>query len=356
MSAENVKYVSVYNTETNKYELKKQENEFEQEFPVEVKNTSTTEYEPPGDSYWDGELDFDNFRCGSIVFVIATIITIICVSLSFHYIYYDKYALRKNTYSGVDLTKVYGEGRHFFTLDNSLIMFPADFRPVQFNSRIFAENGLEFDCEISFFYRLPKDNIAEIYDKFSTNYHSRVETNAKQVVKNVASTFGVEDFLDNRAIIKDAIAYELNTELMTIVGVDCPTQYVEITNIIFPQTIIHFSLDSAITLQRNEILIKQQEVDIIKADTSRMESEIDAEAVQTIEYSINAAELLVANAEAKAVQIALVTRSTGIKIVMDALNIDNADDKNQVISAFAVMDSDGEFTMLNNIEGNMLNI
>lgn len=347
MSTEAGSYVSVYNEETSKYEIKK--NKTERDIEQAQPNNNNV-------SYWDGEMDYDNLRLFGSLFILGTFITIICVSLSFHYIYYDKYALRKNTYSGVDLTKVYGEGRHFLTLDNSLIMFPADFRPIQFNSRIFAENGLEFDCEISFFYRLPKDNVAEIYDKFSTNYHSRVETNAKQIVKNVASTFGVNDFLDNRYIIRDTIAKELNEQLMKIVKVECPTRYFEITSIIFPQSIIDFSLDSAITLQRNEILIKQQQVDIITADTNRMKSEIDAKALQTVEYSINEAELLIASSEAKAVQISLVTRSTGIKIVMDSLNIVNEEEKNEIVSAFAVMDSGGEFTMLNNIEGNMLNI
>ena len=92
MSAE---YVSVHNQETWKKKEDATENDLEQAKSNDTHNPRR-EIEQ-SISYWDGDMDHDSFRCWSVLFIIGTFITIICVSLSFHYIYYDKYALRKNT-------------------------------------------------------------------------------------------------------------------------------------------------------------------------------------------------------------------------------------------------------------------
>jgi hypothetical protein len=309
-------------------------------------------------TWFDKEMTDDDasfFWVMMILFIVAFIVISSTVAESYHYIDYKQYALRKNAYNGVELGKVYDEGRYFMTLDNSMIVFPSTFKRVEFTSQIFAGNGLEFDCEISFFYRLPKNNIGHIYDTFSTNYDSRVITNAKQVTKNVASTFEVNDFLLNRSLIEHAIAIDLEEDLATIVGVEAPKDLFEIINIVFPESIIKISLETAIALQNNEILELQQEVDIIIADTSKFKAEIDAKTEQTLEFSINEATQLIAHSEATAVQLALIVRSDGIYQVTSSLDITDPKEINQITNAFAIMDSNN-YTMINNLENTILRL
>ena len=42
---------------------------------------------------------------------------------------------------------------------------------VEFEVTVFTDNGLEFEVEIGFYYKLPREFVGKIYDAFSKNYH-----------------------------------------------------------------------------------------------------------------------------------------------------------------------------------------
>lgn len=287
-------------------------------------------------------------------FVISVIIIVTCVTMSFWYVPYYNYALRRNTYHGVALNDLYEEGRYFLTLDNSLIYFPSTYNEITFNSKTFAENGLEFDCYVTFYYKLPKDNVGKIYDSYSTAYETRVVNNAKQIAKNVASTFSVDDFLTNRTYIETSIANVLEKYLKDTVYVEAPAEYFKIVNIIFPATLIDKSLETAIALQNNEIQEFQQQVNIIEADTNKLKAEIDAETKRTLEYANNLAYQMVTNSQSESTKILSVARSNGIKQVCENINLQDSNDVNKLTNVFAVMDNANNFTMLNDVKGGVL--
>lgn len=284
------------------------------------------------------------------VSLIISIIIIVTVTMSFWYVSYNQYALIRNTYNGVDLHNVYGQGRYFMTLPNSMVYFPSTYTEVTYTSKTFAENGLEFDCYITFYYKLPKKNVGSIYDSYSTTYDTRVINNAKQITKNIASTFSVNNFLNNRTYIETTMAYALEDYLMSTVMVDAPAEYFKIVNIIFPQTLIDKSLETAIALQNNNIQSYQQQVDVINADTLKLKAEIDAESSRTIEYANNQASQIIVNSQSEASKILAVVRSKGIEQVCNVTGINSQMDINAVTNVFAVMDN-SNFTMLNNLKG-----
>jgi hypothetical protein len=44
---------------------------------------------------------------------------------------------------------------------------------VNFDVVVFTDNGLEFEVEIGFYYKLPRENVGKIYDAFSKSYDGK---------------------------------------------------------------------------------------------------------------------------------------------------------------------------------------
>lgn len=285
------------------------------------------------------------------VWLIGLSVTAACVTESFWYVDYKHYALEVNNYHGVTSHETYGEGRYFFTLDKKVIQFGSTFTEVDFTSSTFAGDGLEFELDVELYYRLPKDSVGEIYDKFATNYHDRVKKNAITTTKGIASTFSVDEFLSNRTYIEDTIAAALEVDLLATVGVDAPESFVKIVDMRFPALLITTSLDTALALQRNKVQEEQQTVDLIIAETNNQKAVIDVQTVQTGEFATNKATEIIATSEAEAIKILLVTRSDGVQSVFTAIGMTSPVEKNQLNRIFSVMDNPHDTTtMLNGVE------
>mgnify|MGYP003386832207 CR=1 FL=1 len=308
---------------------------------------------------WRDQLVNDNDKCitcmSLLVLFILLVVMVPCVTLSYHYNTYAEYGIRNNVYHGAETGKVYDEGRFFLTIDNTMIKFPSTYNRITISSAIFAENGLEFDCDSTFFYRLPKEYVGQIYDTYGTNYGSRVENTAAQIIKNVASSFSVNEFLLNRTDIKQAIAIALEEGIWTDFNIEVPQDLYEIVKITFPQSIIDVSLNTAIVLQENELFVLQQAIDIIYADTNTMVATIDVQTEQTIQFSETTATRLIEESKSTANQIALTTRGSGINIVCNELSLSNNNHKVQIVEAFAIMDN-GNFTLLNGVDNAIIRI
>ena len=307
-----------------------------------------------GEWFTDRELTNDEVIVNHrwlIVWLIGLSVTAACVTESFWYVDYKHYALEVNNYHGVTSHETYGEGRYFFTLDKKVIQFGSTFTEVDFTSSTFAGDGLEFELDAELYYRLPKDSVGEIYDKFATNYHDRVKKNAITTTKGIASTFSVDEFLSNRTYIEDTIAAALEVDLLATVGVDAPGSFVKIVAMRFPALLITTSLDTALALQRNKVQEEQQTVDLIVAETNNQKAAIDVQTVQTGEFATNKASEIIATSEADATKILLVTRSDGVQSVFTAIGMTSPVEKNKLNRIFSVMDNPHDTTtMFNGVE------
>ncbi len=65
-----------------------------------------------------------------------------------------------------------------------------------------------------------------------------------------------------------------------------PHNYFRIITITFPNILIQKSLDTAIAIQTNQIALLQQEVNIIKADTEKMISQIKSSTTKINNYAL----------------------------------------------------------------------
>ena len=59
-----------------------------------------------------------------------------------------------------------------------MLYFPSTFQKVSFDALVFSQNGLEFTVECLFYYKLPKENLGEIYNRFSLAWHDVVISKA----------------------------------------------------------------------------------------------------------------------------------------------------------------------------------
>lgn len=301
-------------------------------------------------SYWKSEMS-DNDMCyfwfGITTFLITIIIVTSTVSMSFHYIDYEHYGLVLNRYHGVRLKHIYTEGRYFLTLDDSMIYFYSSYQPIKFTSSTFSDNGLEFDLDISFYYKIPKDKLSKIYDLYSTSFEGKIESNAKQITKNIASTFSVEEFLTNRSYIENSIGKALEKQLEQTLDVYAPVDFFKIVSIHFPPILISKSLETAIALQSNEIAILQQTVNVINADTTQMISKITAQTNKVLQYAQSESNLITTNANSESINILLTTRTDGIELFCQKLNITNPHHINKINKIFGIIDNANNLTLFN---------
>ena len=290
----------------------------------------------------------------SLFGLIIFIVIVTTVSKSFWYVQYDEYALRRNTYHGVDIYNTYTSGRYFLTLDNSMVYFRSTYQESTFTSKLFSDAGLEFDCLMTFYYKLPKDNVGNIYNSYSVQYGSVVTNSAKQVIKDIASTFSVNTFMQNRSFIEDKIGVGLELYLNDTIGIIAPNKYFKIININFPQALIDASLNTAIALQNNLLNIYQQNVDLITADTNSLKVDIDTQTMLVLQDATNQANEIISNSNSQSTNIALVARSNGLKLLFNTLNITLASSKNKLITQFSVMDNANNITILNGLGNNVI--
>ena len=196
-----------------------------------------------------------------------------------------------------------------------------------------------------------------MYDSYSKSYHSRIEGNSKNIVKNVASDFDVTSYLYNRTYVEATLAHNISTELGTKIGVDIPVDYFKITDIKFPNNLIETSLGSALALQENELNVILQSVELIQSTTSEIVAGINADTQLLLQNSDNKVSQLVGTANAQHSSIVNTARSVGIKKLFDALNITSAEDKDALLKAMAVHDTNSNSTVMYEVlAGSLVNV
>lgn len=155
---------------------------------------------------------------------------------------------------------------------------------------------MEFDLEFIFYYKLNKDKLALIYNLFSKNYHSRILSNSKQIIKNIGSKYNINDYILHRYKIEKDIGISLDNEINNEIGVEINSEFVKITNIVFPDNIVQTNLLSVITQQQNDVEINKQNYQSVLVETNYIVSQLKSESEQINEFSKNEANLIVSNA------------------------------------------------------------
>eukprot|EP01084_Bolivina_argentea_P308112 532673_1 len=211
--------------------------------------------------------------CGSIIFLVLMIILI----TSFTYVEHDEYAFKKSTISNtVYQDEVYGMGRYLWGVDHTKVSFPAKYQLIDLELDVSNSDGVAVGIDMSFWYKLPKENLSKIYSKYGLNYKSQMISLTNAIVRNTAVQFSVGDFLSHRRIVAETIAKNISQSLAENVYVDVPAYGVELRNVNFPDSIMATHLIAAIRLEENEKKEYEQEATIIRSETDKIVQQIKA--------------------------------------------------------------------------------
>ncbi len=238
-----------------------------------------------------------------------------------NFIPYNEYALTRNRLGTVYSTPVLTQGMYYLFPIYGTVIFPSTLIDVNFKSTVFSDTGLEFVMEIWSCYQLPKNNIYKIYNKFSNSYDLRVQSISKKTIKNLAATFSVSEFLQNRTKIERIIAKGVYDDLLVEMSVYAPTEYFKITDIKFPQNILDNSLQSALALQNVQLQENQQYVQVVIADTAKMVATINSQTNQILQNSISESNRIIASGNYESDRILTSARSEGIKKTVNYIGI-----------------------------------
>lgn len=274
--------------------------------------------------------------CGGIVFLTCMIMLI----TSFSYVEYDEYCFKKSTTTNkVDQSEVYANGRYLWGFNQKKVSFPRLFQQQELNLSVANEEGVMVNVLVSFWYRLPKENLAAIYSRYGTAYETQLLSFARSAVRNTAVDFSVNEFLTNRSIVRDQIAVEVSRAIAELEGIDCPAYTVQLNEIEFTAALIQSHLNAAITLEENLLKEFEQEATEIRATTDKLVEEYSANTTiitRTAEASKTAQ---IETAQAQYDEIIGSARGNGMASAMSALGIEDAADKARFLKLMAVLDN-----------------
>lgn len=291
-------------------------------------------------TYWccNNNVETCQYVWGVLLFV-STILLLVMLPLSFSYVEYDQWALKKHTVENtVELDQTYDVGRYFWGVDRTPLVFSRQFKKVTEDFSIFPSNGLEFDINVVFYYRLQKDNIGKIYKAFGTAIHNQVVNRANARIKNIAPRFTLEEYITNRPVITHALHTGLVSELANI-WVDVPFDKFYLAEVKIPNEIKQRDLDAAVQTQRNIQEQNNQLAALVRKETEKLEQEINA----NITLIGTTAEAIRVRIQKEAEAIAEKTTSSadglGMKNLFLQINVTDPSIKEKYISYFAFLDT-----------------
>jgi len=301
--------------------------------------------------------------CGCLGFV-SLITGIILICVSFQYVEYNQYSLKKNTLTNKVFTdQIYDNGRYVMGPSVTMLYFERDYQKIQFAGdsalSVANDDGTGFYITLTYFYRIQKENITQLYNKFGLNYRSKILSLSQSTLKNTAIIYSIDDYLTNREMITSAMKTNVSKTLENIwIDVD----ELQLHEVLFPEVVKTKYLDAAIQLQTNAKMEYEQDADLIRQETSRLVELVNADKMIVVaeaeanynkitEFAnVNATELI-ETAEAESLKLKEIANAQKAKLIAEArgiymshlisnLTMTNATTRNMFIKLMAILDND----------------
>eukprot|EP01083_Nonionella_stella_P055884 147350_1 len=273
--------------------------------------------------------------CGFVTFLTMMIMLI----TSFVYVEYDEYAFKKSTTTNkVDKSKVFDNGRYLWGFNHKKVVFPKLFQRQELNLSVANEEGVSVVISVSFWYRLPKEDLSKIYSRYGTNYQTQLNSIARAAVRNTAVDSSVNDFLNNRPTVRDTIARNVSLALAAMY-IDCPAYTVQLNGIEFSESLLTTHLNAAITLENNLQKEFQKNASQIRAETEKLVEEYLANTTVVTRTAQANKTASIATAQAKYDEIIAQARGEGLASTMEALGIQNETEKARFLKLMAILDN-----------------
>lgn len=132
----------------------------------------------------------------------------------------------------------YNNGRYFLGLGLSFVKFPSHLIEADFTGRstlrAWSREGQLINIELGFYYRLDRDKIVDIYQRYNQDYHTRMTQIAIRAIKEVTIQYEAQDYFLLRKIIGDHMSRalfkrmreeDMIVELFALRAIDIPDMF-----------------------------------------------------------------------------------------------------------------------------------
>lgn len=264
-------------------------------------------------------------QCAVALGGLFAFITVLLISLSFSRLHYYEFGLVQRRSTGtVYRDAVYSSGNHFLGPDYRFITFPAVAQTIEFEKLSVWTKSSEVDAgtamllDVSFQYFLIKDELPSLYETVAMNYEGLIKNLALNTLKNNATQFSADQWVQNRRMIQDRMRRVVNDALRSA---HTRCSLLQLRKVEFPPSFVDRRLDAAIQGQRNAEESYKQTATITRATTSKLSLEIENEALLVERTAEAQAALIEARAQNKKKDFEQRSRSEGLALVTEALGI-----------------------------------
>jgi len=274
---------------------------------------------------------------GLSVFIVCLLILIL-VPISFHYVEYDQYALKKSvTNSKVDYSKVYDYGQYAWGPSYTTVTFPKLYQFVDFSGAealsVFTLTKAQITIEVSFQYRLDRNHLVQIFQSYGTGFDTQVQNVARSTIKNAAPIYDVGQYFTNRANVTLGLATALEAGVSGL-WVTVPSSKFQLHSVVFADVVTNKYLQQQIQVQATLQTQAEQNSTLYRQETANLISNYTYQT--NIIYSQNAANasLLVSNANADAFRIRQSAEGIGLTYLFLTLGITDQGLKRQFLTLY----------------------
>eukprot|EP00978_Attheya_sp_CCMP212_P048655 scaffold555593_cov47-Attheya_sp.AAC.3 len=232
----------------------------------------------------------DKARCGVCLLFTGVLLIIILVPLTFSYVEYYEYGLaQRKTTGSVDTADAHHE-----SLDELQV----------FSKSLSNESiGLEFRIDVDFTYFLNKDEVGALHRELASSYRNVILSRTKDGIKNEAIFVTFNEYFQDRKAVEQRFKEAVQSRWNQTPSVHATMDQFHLGRIQIPDTVANKQLESKIQNERNgreDFLQKAQ----LERETTAVEvNQINLETNKIMRTATANANLIVANAQAEAVQI-----------------------------------------------------
>ena len=215
----------------------------------------------------------EHVACLGILAVIAFLLIVILVPLSYSYVDYYDYGLAQRVTTGsVDTSKVYTKGRYFLGPTWKFLKYKADAHFVELDQlAVFSAGassqsiGTSFKLDITFTYTLKKNDIGKLHQESASTYQTVIESRAKEAIKNEAIFITFNEYFTERIKVEKRLRNAVIKRWNEKPAVHATLDQFLLGRIAIPDEVAQKQLEARIQNERNDKETFLQQVSDIRA-------------------------------------------------------------------------------------------
>jgi len=250
-----------------------------------------------------GRGEEDAIKAGACCLCILFITGIILFSVSFGTLDPTQVGIRyNNNLKEIEESKVYNNGRYFLGLGVWFIDFQISLQQMQYSASIYGEHaalrawsaeGQLITIDLSFYFRLDRDQIINLYKRYEDQYYPRYSQISVRTLKAVTIQYTTVDFFTLRAAIGVHMKRDLRARLKQEF---CTVEIFNLRAINIPTDFENKIISKVVQTQQQKTAENQKITAVLRAQIAVIEgngyaivnytiAKASADALRTIEYA-----------------------------------------------------------------------